>query len=140
MATRYAEIGIIGLGARGLSVLERLCANPNEFVPKSDAVVVHIVDPSLAIGSRVWRTAPRASDGRHLSRVLDHMIQNAPDNVHVVRHAQQAVDLFDDEDGRQTVRLADGERLSGLHAVVLAQRHTESEPCGRVVGRPDGTT
>ncbi|TCO62004.1 FAD/NAD(P)-binding protein [Actinocrispum wychmicini] len=191
MATTYAEICIVGLGPRGLSVLERLCANAPDCVPDGHDVVLHIVDPYLAHGSRVWRTAQsaallmntvtsqvtmyvdesvqcdgpvvpgpslyewaqfnalvgplddmpahllaearrlgpndypsRAFYGQYLTWVLDHLVQTAPNNVRIVRHALQAVDLVDGTDGRQTVLLADGEQLTGLHAVVLAQGHT----------------
>ena len=51
------EICIVGLGPRGLSVLERLCANVAEFVPGSTRVRLHLVDPHLMTGSRVWDTS-----------------------------------------------------------------------------------
>jgi hypothetical protein len=194
MAITYAEICIVGLGPRGLSVLERLCANVDECVPPSCDVVLHVVDPYLPSGSRVWRTTQsgellmntvasqvtmfvdesvrcagpvvrgpslyewaqfnalvgplddmpahlldearrlgpdsypsRAFYGQYLTWVFDHLVRTAPDNVHIVRHAEQAVDLFEDARGRQIVRLAGGVRLTGLDAVVLAQGHTSSE-------------
>lgn len=49
-----SSIAIIGMGPRGLSVLERLCANV-ELTPDLN-VSVHIVDPFLAEAGKVWRT------------------------------------------------------------------------------------
>jgi hypothetical protein len=48
------EICVIGVGPRGLAVAERLCAN-RELRAGQD-VVVHLVDPYLGQGGRVWRT------------------------------------------------------------------------------------
>ncbi len=44
---------VIGLGPRGLSVVERLCANA---VADGTRVLVHVVDPYLHAGGRVWHT------------------------------------------------------------------------------------
>ncbi|MDH6579067.1 FAD/NAD(P)-binding protein [Kitasatospora sp. MAP5-34] len=49
------EIGIVGAGPRGLSVLERLCANERKS-PSAERLTVHVVDPSPAGAGRVWRT------------------------------------------------------------------------------------
>jgi hypothetical protein len=49
------RIGIIGLGPRGLSVLERLCANAAACVPPGTNLLVSVVDPHAGNGSRVWR-------------------------------------------------------------------------------------
>ncbi|MGI5506427.1 FAD/NAD(P)-binding protein [Lentzea sp. CA-135723] len=54
------EIGLIGVGPRGLSVLERLCANAGRTPDRS--VRIHLVDPHLGAGGRVWR----ADQSRHL--------------------------------------------------------------------------
>ncbi|MEV8442658.1 FAD/NAD(P)-binding protein [Actinosynnema sp. NPDC051121] len=48
------EICLVGVGPRGLSVLERLCANAGES-PRRD-IRVRLVDPRLGVGGRVWRT------------------------------------------------------------------------------------
>lgn len=45
----------MGMGPRGLSVLERLCANAAAD-PAGGPVTVHVVDPSPAGAGRVWRT------------------------------------------------------------------------------------
>jgi hypothetical protein len=44
---------VIGLGPRGLSVVERVCANA---VEDGTRVLVHVVDPHLRAGGRVWHT------------------------------------------------------------------------------------
>ncbi|MFE4263123.1 FAD/NAD(P)-binding protein [Streptomyces sp. NPDC056883] len=55
------EIGLIGAGPRGLSVLERLCAQEGKS-PRWDSVTVHVVDPDPPGSGRVWRP----SQSRHL--------------------------------------------------------------------------
>ncbi|SDW77518.1 FAD-NAD(P)-binding [Amycolatopsis xylanica] len=49
-----SAICVIGLGPRGLSVLERLCANASGLL--TDELVIHLVDPSIGHGGQVWRT------------------------------------------------------------------------------------
>ncbi|MFJ6750689.1 FAD/NAD(P)-binding protein [Streptomyces sp. NPDC091266] len=50
------QIAIIGAGPRGLSVLERLCANARTLAPDGrGALLVHLVDPCPP-GGAVWRT------------------------------------------------------------------------------------
>jgi L-aspartate N-monooxygenase (nitrosuccinate-forming) len=51
------EICIIGAGPRGLSVLERLCANADESDWKEQYVKLHVVDPRVMEGGAVWRTS-----------------------------------------------------------------------------------
>lgn len=53
-------ICLVGIGPRGLSVLERLCANAREVPHRS--VRVHLVDPRLGVGGQVWRS----DQSRHL--------------------------------------------------------------------------
>jgi hypothetical protein len=55
------EICIVGAGPRGLSVLERLCANERS-APSHSAVVVHVADPSAPGAGAVWRS----DQSRHL--------------------------------------------------------------------------
>ncbi|WNV87805.1 FAD/NAD(P)-binding protein [Umezawaea sp. Da 62-37] len=52
-AADVREICVVGVGPRGLSVLERLCANAD---PDGGPVRVHLVDPHLPVGGQVWRT------------------------------------------------------------------------------------
>lgn len=46
----------IGSGPRGLSVLERLCANVAARESPQPRIKVHVVDPYVLDGSAVWRT------------------------------------------------------------------------------------
>lgn len=50
---REASIAIVGVGPYGLSVLERLCANASRFA--TAPLRVHLIDPYLGSGGRVWR-------------------------------------------------------------------------------------
>ncbi|TXC99726.1 FAD/NAD(P)-binding protein [Streptomyces sp. ISID311] len=61
MTDGHLELCIIGAGPRGLSVLERLCANARHD-PGSPAVTVHVVDPEAPGAGAVWRTG----QSRHL--------------------------------------------------------------------------
>ncbi|MEW2114883.1 FAD/NAD(P)-binding protein [Streptomyces sp. NPDC005474] len=183
---------VIGAGPRGLSVLERLCANAGDA---GRPVVVHLVDPYPPGPGAVWRTdqppellmntvasqvtvftddsvpcagpsvpgpslyewartlekgpeaypaqvlaearrlgpdtyPSRAFHGHYLEWVFRHLLRTAPDGVTVRTHRTTAVALADTPDGRQTVTLADGDRLAGLDAVVLALGHGELTPDG----------
>ncbi|GAA2142035.1 FAD/NAD(P)-binding protein [Streptomyces synnematoformans] len=46
---------IVGAGPRGLSVLERICANERKS-PAHEALRIHVVDPHPPGAGRVWRT------------------------------------------------------------------------------------
>ncbi|MCC2274849.1 FAD/NAD(P)-binding protein [Streptomyces sp. ET3-23] len=48
------EVCIVGAGPRGLSVLERLCAN-ERATPSHRSVTVHVVDPAAPGAGTVWR-------------------------------------------------------------------------------------
>ena len=61
MLNKKFTVAIIGMGPRGLSVLERLCANHEEFKPDMD-IIIHVVDPYLPGSGKVWRT----DQSRHL--------------------------------------------------------------------------
>jgi hypothetical protein len=50
------QICVIGAGPRGLSVLERICANVVACVPADQRVRVYLVDPYVHQGGRVWRS------------------------------------------------------------------------------------
>ncbi len=50
------RLAIVGLGPRGLSVAERLCANAEELLPPGGELVVHLVDPHVFDGGGVWRS------------------------------------------------------------------------------------
>jgi FAD-NAD(P)-binding len=55
------EVAVIGVGPRGLSVLERLCAN-ERVGSRHDEIVLHVVDPAAPGAGAVWRT----DQSRHL--------------------------------------------------------------------------
>jgi len=59
--TAHLEVCLVGAGPRGLSVLERLCAQERKS-PRWDTVTVHVVDPDPPGSGRVWRP----SQSRHL--------------------------------------------------------------------------
>jgi FAD-NAD(P)-binding len=50
------RVAVIGLGPRGLSVVERLCANAELLLPQGKRLVIHLVDPHVLDGGRVWRS------------------------------------------------------------------------------------
>ncbi|MDT0329506.1 FAD/NAD(P)-binding protein [Nocardiopsis lambiniae] len=49
------EVGVVGAGPRGLSVVERLCAN-ERVRPSRAHVTIHLIDPHPAGAGAVWRT------------------------------------------------------------------------------------
>jgi hypothetical protein len=55
------RVGVVGAGPRGLSVLERLCAN-ERVAPRHSRITVHVVDPAAPGAGSVWRT----DQSRHL--------------------------------------------------------------------------
>ncbi|WP_167361943.1 FAD/NAD(P)-binding protein [Streptomyces yokosukanensis] len=61
MTTRHCAVGLIGTGPRGLSVVERLCANARSQ-PDGCTVHIHVVDPYPPGSGKVWRT----DQSRHL--------------------------------------------------------------------------
>ncbi|MDX3659155.1 FAD/NAD(P)-binding protein [Streptomyces sp. ID05-26A] len=69
--------------------------------------------------------ATRAFYGHYLVWALKEISRGAPAGVRIVHHRQRAVEVTEDGTG-QVVRLADGQRLDGLAAVVLAQGHLPS--------------
>jgi hypothetical protein len=54
MSTCQTEICVVGAGPRGLSVVERLCAN-ERATPLHASLIVHVVDPSAPGAGTVWR-------------------------------------------------------------------------------------
>lgn len=55
MTSRRLDVCVIGAGPRGLSVLERLCANA-AAAPDDTTITVHVVDPYPPGAGQVWRT------------------------------------------------------------------------------------
>ncbi|MFE2283245.1 FAD/NAD(P)-binding protein [Streptomyces sp. NPDC059443] len=60
MTSAPRQIAIVGAGPRGLSVLERLCANSR--TESTVPLIVHVVDPAEPGAGAVWRTG----QSRHL--------------------------------------------------------------------------
>jgi uncharacterized NAD(P)/FAD-binding protein YdhS len=56
MFTEKLQLAIVGLGPRGLSVAERLCANAESLLPHGRELVIHIIDPYVLDGGQVWRS------------------------------------------------------------------------------------
>ncbi|NJP27022.1 FAD/NAD(P)-binding protein [Microbispora hainanensis] len=54
-STRPFEVCVIGAGPRGMSVIERLCANARRLPPRA-RLLVHVVDPYPPGAGQVWRT------------------------------------------------------------------------------------
>ncbi|MFI7386565.1 FAD/NAD(P)-binding protein [Streptomyces sp. NPDC049813] len=61
MSSGRLEVCLVGAGPRGLSVLERLCAQERR-APRWAHLVIHLVDPGPPGSGRVWR----ADQSRHL--------------------------------------------------------------------------
>ncbi|MFJ6939995.1 FAD/NAD(P)-binding protein [Streptomyces sp. NPDC101132] len=61
MSSGRLEVCLVGAGPRGLSVLERLCAQERKS-PRWDELTVHVVEPDPPGSGRVWRP----SQSRHL--------------------------------------------------------------------------
>ncbi|MCQ4044510.1 FAD/NAD(P)-binding protein [Streptantibioticus rubrisoli] len=73
----------------------------------------------------------RAFYGHYLEWCYRRIVAGAPDHLAIRPWRLRAVALWDGEEGpggSQTVRLADGSRLTGLSAVVLAQGHVDVVP------------
>ncbi len=98
---------------------------------RSVASTASLVDGNDAIRSEARRLGPdsyatRAFYGHYLVWALREIVRTAPVGVRIVHHRQRAVEVTDD-----AVRLADGQVLSSLAAVVLAQGHLPSRPGAR---------
>ncbi|MFC1413572.1 FAD/NAD(P)-binding protein [Streptacidiphilus sp. N1-12] len=194
MPSGYLQVCIVGAGPRGLSVLERLCANARLHSDGRAPMTIHLVDPFRPGPGQVWRSsqsrqllmntvssqvtaftddsvemagpvepgpslyewarsAPpldedfrseadrlgpddyptRALYGRYLEHVFDRVVSGAPRQVTVQVHSTLAVGLHEEfgPDRTQILTLADGTRLTGLDAIVLAQGHVPARPTER---------
>lgn len=56
MFGKQLHMAIVGLGPRGLSVAERLCANAGSLLAHGQQLVVHLIDPHVFDGGQVWRS------------------------------------------------------------------------------------
>ena len=55
MPSAHVRVCIVGAGPRGMSVLERVCANARRL-PAHSRITVHVVDPHPPGPGQVWRT------------------------------------------------------------------------------------
>ncbi|MEU6126515.1 FAD/NAD(P)-binding protein [Streptomyces sp. NPDC047123] len=55
MTASHRTVCVVGAGPRGLSVLERLCANAR-LLPPGSTVRIHLIDPYPPGPGKVWRT------------------------------------------------------------------------------------
>ncbi|MET9296404.1 FAD/NAD(P)-binding protein [Streptomyces sp. NPDC003077] len=106
------RVALVGAGPRGLSVLERLCANAR--VPRGGpGVTVHVVDPYPPGAGRVWRTA----QSRHLlmNTVASQITVHTDDSVRIEGPIEPGPSLYE-----WAAALAD-EAPAGCDAETLAE-------------------
>jgi hypothetical protein len=87
------------------------------------------LDEARSLGPDSYPT--RAFYGCYLRDCFQRVIAQAPAHVTVQVHRSRAVAMADTDglpDGRQALRLEDGERLNDLDAIVLAQGHLPARP------------
>lgn len=92
MNITHFQVCIVGAGPRGLSVLERLCANERS-TPSADRVTVHLVDPASPGSGRVWRT----EQSRHLlmNTVASQVTVFTDDSVEIEGPIENGPSLYD---------------------------------------------
>ncbi len=92
MTDRQLEIGIIGAGPRGLSVLERICAQVRAAASPRP-VTIHVVDPSAPGAGQVWRT----DQSRHLlmNTVASQITVYTDDSVRVAGPIEPGPTLYE---------------------------------------------
>lgn len=86
------EICIVGAGPRGLSVLERLCAN-ERVAPSSSSVLVHLVDPWPPGAGRVWR--PEQSRHLLMNTVASQVTIYSDDSTRIEGPVEPGPSLYD---------------------------------------------
>ncbi|WP_406090709.1 FAD/NAD(P)-binding protein [Kitasatospora purpeofusca] len=113
MIDSHLQICVIGAGPRGLSVLERLCANERSS-PSGATVTVHVVDPAPPGAGRVWRT----DQSRHLlmNTVASQITVYTDDSVRIDGPVEPGPSLYE-------------------WAKALAPEGSPDGPPGRVPGR-----
>lgn len=196
MRDNVFRIAIVGMGPRGLSVFERICANVRQLGIAANLEAVLIDSKSIGTGS-VWRTdqsghllmntvaeqvtiftdetvemagpvdigpslyewanflakignfagvsdevcrsaaqirpesyPPRWFYGHYLRWAFERIRERNKQWVRVREIVATAVDLRDAPSGLQELELSSGERLTGLHAVVLTQGHLPDKEVG----------
>ncbi|MFM9449372.1 FAD/NAD(P)-binding protein [Streptomyces acidiscabies] len=92
MSGKRKEICVVGAGPRGLSVLERLCAN-ERLAPSDASVVVHLVDPNTPGAGRVWR--PEQSRHLLMNTVASQVTVFTDDSVRIDGPIEPGPSLYD---------------------------------------------
>ncbi|WP_075736551.1 FAD/NAD(P)-binding protein [Streptomyces acidiscabies] len=92
MSRKSKEICVVGAGPRGLSVLERLCAN-ERLAPSDASVVVHLVDPNTPGAGRVWR--PEQSRHLLMNTVASQVTVFTDDSVRIDGPIEPGPSLYD---------------------------------------------
>ncbi len=201
------RIAVVGVGPRGLSFFERLCANlPHDAT--GIAAEVYLIDSTQVGPGAVWRTdqspqllmntvaaqatiftdasvtmegpvvpgpslyewadflakvgnfadlppqlyelvcrfepntyPPRAVYGHYLRWAFQHIRDRYASRVRAHEITATVTDLRDDPAGLQELTLSTGDRITGLHAVMLAQGHVAPRPTAdtSVVTPPPGS-
>ncbi|WNI18890.1 FAD/NAD(P)-binding protein [Actinacidiphila sp. ITFR-21] len=92
MTGPHLRIALVGMGPRGLSALERLCANERKS-PSHETVTVHIVDPYRPGPGQVWRT----DQSRHLlmNTVASQITLFTDDSVRIEGPVETGPSLYD---------------------------------------------
>jgi uncharacterized NAD(P)/FAD-binding protein YdhS len=54
--TKKLQLAVVGLGPRGLSVAERLCASAESLLQDGQELEIHLIDPHVFDGGQVWRS------------------------------------------------------------------------------------
>ncbi|GGT66055.1 FAD/NAD(P)-binding protein [Streptomyces purpureus] len=117
MKSGHAEVCIVGAGPRGLSVLERLCAN-ERHAPTRTSLTVHVVDPAAPGAGAVWRT----EQSRHLlmNTVASQVTVYTDDSARIEGPIEPGPSLY--EWARELAVLADaGASSDAYDAATLAE-------------------
>ncbi|MBV8933543.1 MAG: FAD/NAD(P)-binding protein, partial [Kutzneria sp.] len=92
MSKSQLEICIVGAGPRGLSVLERLCANERHS-PSHPQITVHVVDPEAPGAGAVWR--PQQSRHLLMNTVASQITVYTDDSVRIDGPIEQGPSLYE---------------------------------------------
>ncbi|WP_326583617.1 FAD/NAD(P)-binding protein [Streptomyces sp. NBC_00481] len=125
--TLFADdsVDCAGPSVPGPSLYEWACAVRDRAIDQD--LPARAVDEARRLGPDTYPT--RAFHGHYLEWVFRHLLRTAPAHLTVHTHRTTAVALDDDvPGGPQTVTLANGDRLAGLDAVVLALGHGDLTP------------
>ena len=102
MTNDHLEICVVGAGPRGLSVVERLCAN-ERAASRHPGVTIHVVDPSPPGAGTVWR--PEQSRYLLMNTVASQITVFTDDSARVEGPIESGPSLY--EWARSLAELAD---------------------------------